>query len=356
MSDVLYPIGALKAVAVSRQDRTLVDAFEDGTTTSRRFWAAQSFKRKVQLQHAPLTLQEFRYLRSFFSQRSGGYDYFWFRDNVNRGGNLKVRFTQPLPEQWDGGARPVAVELAEVGPIRALPEFDEIATAAGSAPLLWYDANREYYLTHAGTVLNDTSAYDVMLIQHPVWQAGTPPIGNLLGQYQQYTFTGAEWAKTAANLAGLSGSQPACTVFAIAKHGTIAARQVLFSVGAMGTSKAVGIEVNASNFYTPFLGGSETWAIAQQSNGTPNTWRSFAVTWAAASNSATFYTNAASIGSESNTRAYTAGPAALGAAIDGTLKASGNVAHALVFAGALTLAQVKAVHNLLGYQYGLAQV
>jgi hypothetical protein len=32
------------------------------------------------------------------------------------------------------------------------------------------------------------------------------------------------------------------------------------------------------------------------------------------------------------------------------------VAHVLAFAGQLSHAQVKAVHNLLGYQYGLSTV
>ena len=71
---------------------------------------------------------------------------------------------------------------------------------------------------------------------------------------------------------------------------------------------------------------------------------------------ANFYVNGAAALTETETRAYTAGPLSLGAAIDGTLKTTGNVAHVLAFSAALSFAQIKAVHNLLGYQYGLSQV
>jgi hypothetical protein len=68
------------------------------------------------------------------------------------------------------------------------------------------------------------------------------------------------------------------------------------------------------------------------------------------------YVNSAAALTESHTRNFTAGPVALGAAVDGTLKTAGDVAQVLVFSAALTSAQVKALHNLLGYQYGLSVV
>lgn len=145
-------------------------------------------------------------------------------------------------------------------------------------------------------------------------------------------------------------------MFAIAKHGTVASKQVLFGVGAMGAGGAVGLAISAANAYEPWIGGSEAWGTATQSNATPDTWRSFGITWAAASNTANFYVNGAAALTESETRTYAAGPLSLGAAIDGSLKTTGNVAHVLVFAATLSFAQVKAVHNLLGYQYGLSQV
>jgi hypothetical protein len=355
MSDVMYPISLIREINIERMDRTLSDEFDDGSTNVRRYWDAQEFKRRLTLVHGHLTPQEFRYLRSFNSQREGRYDSFWFRDNIQRGGNMKVRFASPLPAPWSGGARQIQVSLEEVAPIRALPEFDELATAAGATPLFWYDANREIYLNHMGTVTMEGSFYDSQAgASGAVLQAGTFPLANHLSQYQHYGFDGTAWGKTAANLSGLSGSQPACTVFAIAKHGTIASKQVLFGVGTMGAGAAVGIAISASNAYEPWIGGSETWGTATQSNGTNNTWRSLCVTWAAASNTANFYVNGAAALTESETRSYSAGPVSLGAAVDGSLKNVGNVAHCLAFAGQLTFAQVKAVHNLLGYQYGLA--
>lgn len=357
MSDVIYPLSLIQAIEIQRMSRTLVDEFDDGSTNSRRYWAAQEFKRKVRIQHGHLTPQEFRYLRSFNSARSGEYDSFWFRDNIHRGGNIKARFASPLPAPWAGGARHIELMLEEVAPIRALPEFDELATAAGATPLFWYDANREIYLSHLGVATMESSFYDAnAAASGAALQAGTFPLANYLSQYQHYAFDGTAWGKTAANITGLSGSQPACTVFAIAKHGTISGRQVLFSVGTKATGGAVGIEVNASNYYTPYLGGSESWATARTLNSAINTWRSFGITWAASSNTANFYANGAAALTESNTRSFTAGPAALGASLDGTLKGVGNVAHVIVFAAQLTFAQIKAVHNLLGYQYGLATV
>jgi len=359
MSNVLYPLGLIESIAVEKMDRAIVDDFEDGTTASRRYWAAQNFKRRLQVAHTWLTPTEYRYLRSFFSQRSGQYDSFWFRDNINRAGNVNVRFSGPLREaRGSAGAYKVSVQFDEIAPIRALPEWDEVVTAAGATPLFWYDANREYYLSHAGSVVTDPAVktYDSLLAYPAPWQAGTPPIGNTLAQYQHYAFTGAEWARSAANVSGLTGTQPACTVFAIAKHGTVSAKQVLFGVGAMGAGKAAGIAVSAANYYEPWIGGSESWGTAKFENSAIDTWRSLAVTWAASSNNANLYVNGAAALTESETRAFETGPVALGSAIDGTLKASGNVAHAIAFAAALTQTQIKAIHNLLGYQYGLTVV
>lgn len=357
MSDVIYPISLIKAIDAPRYDRVIVDEFEDGSVNSRRFWAAQEFKRRVSVSHGHLTAAEFRYLRSFHAQRSGQYDSFWFRDNLNRGGNIKCRFVGPLPQPWAAGAREIQVALDEVAPIRSLPEWDELATAAGNTPLLWYDANRELYLSHMGVASYDSAFWDEQArASGAALQAGTMPIGNVLSQYQHYAFDGTAWGKTSANVGTLAPTQPACTVFAIAKHGTISSKAVLFGVGAMGAGKAVGIAISASNAYEPWIGGSETWGTATFTNSAIDTWRSLAVSWAAASNVANFYVNGAAALTESETRAYTAGPLSLGAAIDGTLKTTGNVAHVLVFAAQLTFAQVKAVHNLLGYQYGLATV
>lgn len=365
MSSVFYPLGLIAKLTNTKFERTLVDPFESGATSTRRTWAAQNFKRHFKIAHAPLTAAEWRWLRSFYSQRNGMYDAFWFRDNVNRDGNAQVRFAAELQTDFMGAARLIQIDLDEIAPIRALPEFDEVAAAAGVSPLFWYDPNRELWYQHIGnTLAPDPSAYDSQLAYPAPWQSGSAlNLGGSLAQYQTYNFSGVEWAKTGGNIAGLAGSQPACTVFAIVRHSTAAAKQILFAVGAMGASHALGLALSAANYYEPWIGGSETWTNARQLNSAQNTYRSIAITWAASSNNATLYANAASNGTDSNTRALTAGPASLGAAIDGTLISNpanaltnANLAHAMIFPAALSLAQIKALHNLLGYQYGLAIV
>ncbi len=350
----------------------IADDFEDGTASARNTWPAQSFKRKFAITHSYLTAMEYRYLRSFWSQRSGQLDSFWFRDNVHREGNAEVRFAMDLQPQFSGSARRVSVDLQEIAPIRALVEFDEVTTAAGAAPIAWYDPNREVYYLHMGADNTDVAAFDSMLTYPAPWALGSQPAGvpegrtylggSTLSQYQYYDLRGSQWARTVSNLVGLSGTQPACTIFLISKLSTVAARQVLFSVGAIGTGHSLGISVASDNRYEPFLGGSESWTNARFNNSAAATWRSVAVVWAASSNTATLYVNAASIGADSVSRSLTAGPATLAAAPDGTLIANNSgvlacsLAHPMVFGAALTLAQIKAVHNLLAYQYGLATV
>ena len=275
-----------------------------------------------------------------------------------------MRFAAAVEDQNDGVLFTIPVKFAEIAPIRALPEFDEATTAAGTAPALWYDANREFYLSHIGTIRTEASVYDAAFQTFPApWQAGSLNLGGTTAQYQTYHFSGVEWAKTAANITALVGTQPAATIFLIAKHSAPAAKQVLFAIGATSATNALGIQLDASGNYSPWLGASETWTAAKSANSPVDTYRSLAVTWAASSNNATLYINAASIGTDSNTRSLTAGPASLGASPTGTLlcnaaagMANCKVAHVLVFPAALTLAQIKAVHNLLGYQYGLSIV
>ena len=67
--------------------------------------------------------------------------------------------------------------------------------------------------------------------------------------------------------------------------------------------------------------------------------------------------NAALVGNETETRNYTAGPLTINAEPDGTDGDTEHlIAHVLVFPALLTLTQIKAVHNLLGPQLGLAPV
>lgn len=363
MSDVIYPIGLVADCKIKRMARVAADEFEDGSTSTKALWPLKYFKRRIEIQHADLKYDEFLALRSFYRQRNGRYDSFWYRDNINRSGNYKVRFANDIDVGMSRHMLKLPVQFEEVAPIQALPEYDELAAAAGFTPALWYDANREYHLSHKGSSVYDLTGrtWDATLLgKYPAtWQGGTfwNHFNSHLAQYQSYGFN-TPWAKTAINISEIAAGQPACTLFALANHPTMASKQVLFAIGAMGTGNAMGLAIGADNKYQPWTGGSETWDATLFTNSPNFTWRSFAITWAASSNVAKFYVNAALHGTDTITRNYTQGPAAIGAAIDGTLLSLNTISaqHFIVFPGELTLAQVKAVHNLLGYQYGLSIV
>lgn len=359
MSDVFYPLAGIGAIKTPRFNRVIKDAFEDGSTSARYLWTTQTFKRRVEIDHGPITIQEFNALRSFYTARNGVYDSFWFRDNVTRGGNIKCRFASPIPEEWTSMQRPTSIALEEVAPIRSLPEYDEVDTAAGTAASVIYDPQRTVYFQHPGlSNFTEATIFDSTRTQSwPLtFQSGSNALGSVLAQYQHFDL-GAAWAKTTGNFTPITGSQPACTVFAFLKRASGGTgRKGIITLGATGAGNALGIGYNAGS-YEPYLGGSETWSTATQSNASGDTWRSFAVTWASASNSASFYVNAASIGSETETRNYTAGPLVINAEPDGT---DGDTVHkigaVIIVPAALTLAQVKAVHNLFCGHYGVATV
>lgn len=365
--NALFPLDLIAECEVTPMTRVMRDEFEAGNTSTRRLWPAQYFKRRFKVVTPPLTEREFITLRSFWSQRSGEYDAFWFRDNVNRGGQAQVRFTSAPRWSYAGARRVVTCELEEISPVRALIESDEIVTAANSTPLFWWDANRErstasISATGMPEVGFESSTWDASNGAsgglRAVWQGSpTEILGLKTAQSQGYLANGTAYAKTAGNTT-LSGTQPACTVFALARNPSSAAQAVLVAVGTPGSGSALGLQITAANKYAPWVGASEAWATAVQTNSAVDTWRTFAVVWAASSNTATLYVNAASVGAESNTRSLTNGRASLLGANDGTkiVAASGYVGHALVFPAALALADVKAVHNLLAPAYGLATV
>ena len=365
MSNVIYPISIIAKLQQSEMDRTVKDSFEDGGTYARNTWGLQTFKRQFQIQHSALTLAEWNALRTFYRARSGQFDPFWFRNNIDRTGNANVRFAKSLQPQFAGNTRSLNVDLEEVAAIRCLPDMSEVTAAAGIAPLVWYDASREKYFTNLGTVTMPESAYayDAFESFPATWQVGSLTIGNIFGQWQHHPFDGTRWARSA-TLAAITGSQPAVTIFFIAKNSATTTRQVLFSLGAAGTGTAYGVELTAAGSYFPFNGQATIVGGAGAfPNSAADTWRSFALCSAAASNQQDLYVNAAIFLSLTSTRAFTSGPAVLGAAPGGSLIANAgaamtncNLAHALVFAAQLTAAQIKAVHNLLGYQFGLATV
>jgi len=363
MSDVFYPLSLIARQQVTRFNPVTADQFEDGTTATRLRWTASYFKRRFEIQHAPLTLAEWKYLRSFYAQRSGGYDSFWFRDNPGRGGNAKVRFASPLPENVNAAAlASLTVTLEEVAPIRALPEFDELTTAAGTAPVVWFDANRELYWSHAGTSYYDGTGttHDASGNGRSLTWSATSQLSNVLAQYQYAGGNGTGYATRASD-----GTQAGnLTLFVIARASSSASRQVLFQFGGTGTKESIGLQINASNeFEGVFDTASPSWTYQKYTNSAADTWRSFAVQAPTPplGNGYLLYVN----GTVANATADTLGGlntvskkiTLLSGISNGNICASGtDVMHAILFNATLSQAQIRAVHNLIGYQAGLATV
>jgi hypothetical protein len=377
MSNVLYPIACIKAVKCPAYNRVVADPFEDGSTGTRALWGAKYFKRRIMVTHAMLTPEEYRYLDSFYTQRDGGFDAFWFRDNANRRGNAYVRFASPLPAGREGMIYPeLQVDLEEMAPIRMMPGIDEIEAAAGSPLSVYYDANRETFFSHTQNVstapqgvyslanyTDPNGVYDAAYQRYPMpWQAGGA--ANIAGvssaQWQQYHFDGTGWARSASNVADFATGAPAWTAFAIVQHNNTTSQQVIFAVGS-ASGGCFGLALSAANKYEPFNVAGTVWTACKFSN--PQAWTSLAATCAVGTNTIKLYANGVLIGTDTPTYGFVAGKASLGAAPDGTLISNpsnavqyAEAAHCMAFNATLSLAQIKAVHNLLAYQYGMASV
>jgi hypothetical protein len=355
-NETLYPLGIGASVKLTAASAVVSDTFESGATATRRLWPTRNFKHRIQLSHPVLTVPESRALREFWDARDGKYGAFWIRDNVEREGNRQVRFASDLERAWQAGARGVDVTLAEIAPRRSLPNLAEITTAAGTAPSIWLDANRQRGIWHINALTTDTTLWDTVLASAgPTWASGSMDFGTTLeAAYQCIAGNGSRYA---AGGTSISGATAAATVFLLVRAPNAGALQVPFAVGATASGAALGIQITAANNWAPWIGGAEVWTGAESAN-TAATWRTVAVTWPAASNAATLYVNAALIGTVSNTRSLTAGPASVLASPSGTLKAGTglDIAHAAYIPAECSLAQIKALHNLLAYQYGLAEV
>ena len=370
MSSLFYPVGLISQVRVTNANRVLIDEFEAGNTSARRLWTSKTFKRQFGVTHAPLTAAEYEQLRGFARQHDGGYDSFWFRDNVTRGGNAKVRFASPLAPSKSRMIYDLAVELHETAAVESLPDWDEVATAAGVAPVAWYDAGRQRYTEHLGTAYYDPTIYDHTKDKSfpLVLQAGTHPLANTAAQYQHHRANGTVWAKSATNPVIAGGDQPALTWFLICRHSATTTLQAIACVGTESASArlafGVGLAGTTGN-YEAFDGVIALGSPATFANSPADTWRSVAVGVAGGSNSWELWVNGASIGSATSTRQLVAGPVSLfqnsGAtatkiANPSNSMTNADVAHAILFNAKLTLAQIKAVHNLLRTCQGLAAV
>ena len=362
MSDELFPLSLISGLRVTKVDRTLLDEFESGKTSTRYYWPQFYFKRKLELTTNALTLSEFKYLRSFYHQR-GTWDSFWIRDNVGRDGNISVRFAAPFPMDRDPVFYNLSFQLEEVAPIRALPGFDEITAAAGTAPLLGYDPNREIYLYDRGTATVDPSTWDIYETYRGVWSGSGLNLGGYASQYQYFKFAGGNKAATASNISALATTKPGCTVFVFCKASTSAAQCVLLAVGGTANNGCMGIILDSDNYFKPYIGGNGTWANSKYQNSAANQWRSICVTFQDSGDNTKLYHNATLQGTDSQARSYSAGAAFLGQDPSGgkvfnvaSALTNAWMGQAFVIPAELSAAQVKALHNLLCYQYGLAVV
>lgn len=355
MSSVMYPLSVIAKLQQSEMDRTVKDSFEDGGTYARNTWGLQTFKRQFQLQHSALTLAEWNALRIFYRARTGQFDPFWFRNNLDRTGNAKVRFAKSLQPQFSGNTRNVTVDLEEVAAIRCLPDMAELTTAAGSTPLAWYDASREKYLVNLGTVLQPESAYvyDAYETNRATWQAGSIDLGtSRVEQWQNYLFDGTRYAATPA-IAGIAGITAATLFVQVLTPTTFSTINPVWIGGSTG---GTGFGLNLNNVTNKWFGLVGTTSTAGFAASTQNTWQSLALTMSGTSIS--IYKNGVLIGTETlgTSLALTSNPLYVGYSPVNALPAiSGTkIANAMAFTSQLSGAQIKAIHNLLAYQRGLA--
>lgn len=374
MSSLVYPLGPIGSLDVQRFDRTVFDEFEDGSTAARRLWTTKTFKRRFKISHENLTEAEMNKLASFMTARDGRYDTFYYRDNHNRAGNATVRMAGEFPISRGAAKRySPQIILEQTAPVRELVDVDDITTAlvaAGSTdvPLIWWDANRAVTYTHLGTVYGENAVKDRSGNGYDLaWVSSqTKAVGGLVSTsqlYDAYTWANGYYATGAA--AGVAGpalgaaAQPAMTILAICyDHGTYAGPMVVGHIGGVSAGSALGLQVTNGTL-KPWVGASEVWTAATMPT---DAFCSIAATWPVGSNVATSYVNGTSTAAGTNSRSYVQSAGSMFAASDGTKHSYGAqfyLAHVLFFNATLSVAQIKAIHNLFVHQYssyGMAAV
>lgn len=368
MSSIHYPLAAIERLKIMRENRVLIDPFEDGSQSSSRRWGTRTFKRQFQITHAPLRSWEAEALLAFHAARDGAYDPFYFRDHIYRTGPAQVRFARNLEltrERLMNGAEVLLEETAASG---ALPTVTELVAAAGNTPLVWYCPERIKYFTHptgvltAATLTSDTTIIDQMAAYDATWQHGSTLYPTLYASPDYWNFGGTQWAKTTSNPSELSGTQPAITLLAFVKpvfSGPYQEGVPLF-VGTTGSATGLGVFMtNGSNW--KITDGSTRYGTSLDVN--VNVWQSISVSVAASSNSVDLVKNGVVLLTQSITRNHTSGPLTVGAYSDGTkifndtgAMVSAGIGQVMLWNGKLTTAQLKAVHNLFAPMYSLAQV
>jgi len=373
MSDIFYPMAGFRDLQVQYMDRTMKDEFEDGSESAMRLWPDKFFKRQFTAQHYQLSAQEFGYVKSFFTARSGQYDSFWFRDNVNRQGNAKVRLSKPLAVKRNGQiVYDVSMEMREIAPVRMLVELNEVIDVAGNL-YFWWDANRATYFRTRPSGLADVST--VAALESTVWDSsynGIKPAWNTAdpnlfvdsenSQYNYFEFgnvISSRFARSTFTLPFATG-KPSLTMFIIAKiDGASAVKRVLASIGALGATKAFGIQCDTDGFLKPWFGATETWTngkFAADSN-----WHSIAVSRMSGSDTVGFAIDGAFVGTDTLAGSLTDNGFALGSAPDASgtyplyTDTLGQIAH-VICCTSLDVTPMAALHNLFAHQYGLTPV
>jgi len=371
MSEEFYPLSGIEALSVNPLNRVETDEMEDGSETSRNLWADKMFKREIDLKHTPLTDQEAIVLRDFYTERNGSKDSFWFRDNVNRDGNYRVRFTGGTKYERMTAATKVDVTMRQIAATKARVTLPRIIAATGGirdqVPF-WFDADKSKHWIHnyseqheqnwfnAGALAGVDAVHQTQNLAAQVYVA-TDKFHNarIIGG------TNAKYITANAIAKGdyiAPGSQARGLWFAMVKLPTHASKRVICGIGTVAALSAMGIAIAADNRIEPWLGGAETFTNARFNNSTANTWRSVAVAFEGSD--CTLYVNGVSIGTDAIVgRTYVDGKLSLGCAPDGTLALTSGISylqHAMLLSDDFDATVVANLHNLFAANFGLATV
>lgn len=347
MSDALYPLTHLiERQSLTWIDRTLKDEFEAGNTATRRLWPANTFKRRFGIKHAKLTFAEKQVITDFFGDR-GTYDSFWYRDNIDRTGNAKVRFVNPLRCDRVGAHWDISVELEEINVLKRLVSLSDVTTAAGAAePFIYLDPQRERRALYGDTVMTEPALHDAAGLQTVTWASGGLDLQSTAAQYQHHKL--ASNIATSGNIAEIGTGQPALTLFFLAKVPTPATYVNLLSHGTGGVGATIFITYHASGVMYA------EWGLDQviHSGLTSDTWYSWSLVLGSGSNTWTFYRNGTPVTNTGMSHNLALAPLTIG----GGTTQTRYLGPVLGYAASLTQAQVKALHNLFAAQYGMATV
>jgi hypothetical protein len=376
MSEEFYPLSGIQSIKVKPYTRVETDEFEYGNEATRLLWAEKSFKRKFEVKHAPLVDQEAIVLRDFFSERSGPYDSFWFRDNVNREGNYRVRFASEMDYERITSATEVMSVMNQLSATKSrvtLPRIIAvIAGASGTRDYIpfWFDANKSKHWLHNYVATHEQDWFNAGAL------AGEDAILQSPGEVTSQVYVNSDKAENCRFIGSTTGkyitandqvkgdyiapgSAARGLFFCVVRNPTHSSKSVIMGMGDVSSGNAMGLAINASNQYEPWLGGAHTFTNAKFTNSAVNTWRTIAVAFDGSSCS--LYVNGIGIGTDLHVgRTYVDGKLSLGCAPDGTLAVGGAginyLQHAMYLSDDFDGTVVAALHNLFAAQFGLATV